>query len=72
MTQYYVMQAIWEIYGKNPFTTSQERLPMFNKVCGTDFVVKTFGRTLNVDDIKDFWFKDVDAFRKMSEKYRIY
>lgn len=72
LTQYYVMQAVWELYGKNPFQTSQERLPMFNKVCGTDFVSKTFGRTLNVSDIKDFWYKDVEAFRKLSKKYHIY
>lgn len=72
LTQYYVMQAVWELYGKNPFTTSKERLPMFNKVCGTDFVTNTFGQTLNVADIKDFWFREVDEFKKLSAKYYIY
>jgi len=72
LTQYYVMQAVWELYGKNPFTTSKERLPMFNKVCGTDFVTNTFGQTLNVADIKDFWSRDVEDFKKLSAKYYIY
>lgn len=72
LTQFYVMQAVWELYGKNPFTLSAERIPMFNKVCGTDFVSTTFGQSLKVSDIADFWSKDVEAFRQLSEKYHLY
>lgn len=72
LTQFYVMQAVWELYGKNPFKTSAERLPMFNKVCGTDFVSKTFGRSLMVDDIAGYWSADVPAFRRLSAKYHLY
>ncbi len=66
------MQAIWELYGKNPFALSAERIPMFNKVCGTDFVSTTFGQSLKVSDITDFWSKDVEAFRQLSAKYHLY
>ena len=72
LTQFYVMQAIWELYGKNPFALSAERIPMFNKVCGTDFVSTTFGQSLKVSDIADFWSKDVEAFRQLSAKYHLY
>lgn len=72
LTQFYVMQAVWELYGRNPFKTSSDRMPMFNKVCGSDFVSKTFGASMKVEDIADYWSADVEAFRKLSEKYRIY
>lgn len=72
LTQFYVMQAVWELYGKNPFVLSAERIPMFNKVCGTDFVSNTFGQSLKVSDIADFWSKDVEAFRQLSAKYYLY
>ena len=72
LTQFYVMQAIWELYGKNPFALSAERIPMFNKVCGTDFVSTTFGQSLKVSDITDFWSKDVEALRQLSAKYHLY
>ncbi len=72
LTQFYVMQAIWELYGKNPFTLSAERIPVFNKVCGTDFVSNTFGQSLKLSDIVDFWSKDTEAFRRLSSKYYLY
>lgn len=72
LTQFYVMQAVWELYGKNPFVISEGRIGMFDKVCGTDYIRKNFSRNLKVDDIKDFWNKDVEAFRKLSAKYYLY
>ena len=72
MTQFYVMQAVWELYGKNPFTIAPERLSMFNKVCGTDFVSKTFGQRMKVADIKPYWDKDVESFRALAHRYYLY
>ena len=72
LTQFYVMQAIWELYRKNPFTEASDRLSMFNKVCGTDFVSSKFGQTMKVSDIADFWSADVPAFKALSKKYYIY
>ena len=72
LTQFYVMQAVWELYQKNPIAAGSERLSMFNKVCGTDFVSKTFGQTMKVSDIADFWSADVPAFKALSKKYYIY
>lgn len=48
LTQFYVMQAVYELYGKNPFTGAGDRLAMFNKVCGSDYVSVNFGRTMKV------------------------
>ena len=72
LTQFYVMQAVYELYGKNPFPTAGDRLSMFNKVCGSDFVSKTFMQGIKVQDIADYWRKDVEAFRETAQKYLIY
>ena len=45
---------------------------MLDIVCGTDYVRKEFGKRLKVDDIKSFWMKDVEDFKKLSEKYYLY
>ena len=45
---------------------------MIDKVCGSDFVRKQFGKRMKVADILDWWTKDVAAFRALSEKYYLY
>lgn len=73
LTQFYVMQAVNELYpSHNPFVVSADRISMFDKVCGTDYVRKTFKVGMKVSDIKDYWSKDVEGFRRLSEKYRLY
>ena len=72
LTQFYVMQAVYELYGKTPFSISAGRLGMFNKVCGTNYVSNTFGKTCKVADIEGYWTKDVEDFRELSKKYYIY
>lgn len=72
LTQFYVMQAVWELYRKNPIAAGSDRLAMFNKVCGTDFVSTRFGQTMKVADIADFWSADAEAFKALSRKYYIY
>ena len=72
LTQFHVMQAVFELYGKNPFRDAGDKLSMFNKVCGTDFVSTAFGRSCKVADIAGYWSADVAAFKKLSKKYYIY
>ena len=73
LTQFYVMQAVNELYpSKNPFALSSGRNGMFDKVCGTDYVRTTFGRRLKVEDIAEYWSKDVESFRELSGKYLLY
>lgn len=68
---FYVMQAVHELYpSHNPFAEGPFR--MFDQVCGTDFIQKKFSATFKVSDIRDYWSKDVKAFRKLSEKYYLY
>lgn len=72
MIQFYVMQAVYELYGKTPFQDSQDRWSMFDKVCGTDYVRLTFSKRYKVADIKSFWDADVENFRKLARCYYIY
>ena len=72
LVQFYVMQAVYELYKKNPFELSEGRIGMFNKVCGTDFVSKEFSKRFKVQDILPYWNADVPSFRSLSQKYWIY
>jgi len=73
LTNFYVMEAVNNLYPEhNPFTLSDSRNNMFDKVCGTDFVRKTFGKRLKVEDIKDYWNKDNESFKTLSKRYYLY
>lgn len=73
LTQFYVMQALHELYPeKNPFLLSKGRLAMFDKVCGTDYVRTEFEKNLKVEDIKDYWTKDDQSFKLLSKNYHLY
>jgi len=72
LTQFYVMQAVYELYGREPFSTAGDRIAMFNKVCGSDKPGKAFAKNMKVADILEWWMKDVDSFRELSSKYWIY
>ena len=72
LTQFYVMQALQELYpDHNPFLT-KDRLRMFDLVCGTDYVRTVFGKRLAVEDILGRWTRDVDGFKTLSQNYYLY
>lgn len=71
LTQFYVVQAVQELYpDHNPFPMTKTR--MFDIVCGTDYVRETFAKRLKVEDILEFWNKDAENFREISKKYYLY
>ena len=73
LTQFYVMQAVNRLYPEhNPFEMSKDRIGMFDKVCGTDYVRRNFSKRMEVSDIIDYWNKDVKKFKTFSKKYYIY
>lgn len=72
LTQFYVMQAIWELYKRNPFVGSEDRMAMFNKVCGSDYVSKEFSKTMKVSSILSYWTADAEAFRQVAKRYYLY
>ena len=71
LVQFWVLQALHELYpSENPFLKGKNS--SFDKVCGTDYVRQTFGKSFKVEDIRPFWFKDAEAFKSLSEQYYLY
>jgi uncharacterized protein YbbC (DUF1343 family) len=71
LVQFYVLQAVNELYPeKNPYPL--ENTSMLDKVCGTDYVRSAFGKQLRVADIVEYWSKDVEAFKRLSQLYYLY
>lgn len=72
LVQFYVMQAVAALYpDKRPFETATG-VGLFDKVCGSDYIRKTFGQRYRVSDIIGWWQKDAEAFRDLSSAYYLY
>ena len=71
-TQFYVMQAVAELYPDKKAFEIISGYGLFDKVCGTDYVRKEFGKRYKVADIADYWRKDEASFRELSRQYHIY
>ena len=72
--QFYVMQEIARLYpDKAVFDNADnKRYRMFDQVSGSDRIRLSFATNNSFADIRDLWYKDVDSFRKLSKKYRLY
>lgn len=70
--QFHVMAAVAELYPDHLPFGPNEKIGLFNKVCGTDYIKKTFSQRYKVEDILPYWRKDEENFRKLSAKYYMY
>lgn len=71
MIQFWAMQALHELYPEHdPF--AQGKNSSFDRVCGTDYVRKTFQKNFMTEDIRPYWFKDAESFKSLSGKYFLY
>ena len=72
--QFLVMQELATLYpSHNPLQEADSvRLRMFDKVCGSPEIRRRFSRRFRWDDVRDYWMKDADAFRRLSRKYYLY
>lgn len=71
-TQFYVMQAVAELHPDKKAFEVISGYGLFDKVCGTDYVRKEFQKRYNVSDILEYWRKDEEDFRTLSQRYHIY
>lgn len=78
MIQFHAMEVLAEMYpdkrllDENGQGTLGNRWRMFDLVCGTNKIRLEFSKNYKVADIKDYWDKDVDAFKEKSKKYYLY
>lgn len=70
--QFYVIQAVAELYPDKKAFEIINGYGLFDKVCGTDYVRMQLSKSYKVKDIIDYWRKDEEAFRNLSQKYHIY
>jgi uncharacterized protein YbbC (DUF1343 family) len=74
LIQFYVLQELKKMHPeKNVFDLcNPSRHDMFDKVCGTDKIRKTFEKRFMVEDILPLWTNDIPAFMNKAEKYFLY
>jgi uncharacterized protein YbbC (DUF1343 family) len=72
--QFRLMEVHHRLYpDKNPFLlTDSSRIPMFDKAAGTDVIRREFSERMLYEDISNYLEKDVENFRKVSQKYYLY
>ena len=66
------MQAVTELYPDKRAFEIVSGVGLLNKVCGTDYVKNEFGKRYKVADILEYWRKDEESFRALSQKYHLY
>lgn len=72
--QFYIMQEMNKLNpDKAVFANANEkRFNMFDKVSGSDSIRIRFSKNHSFDDIKDYYRKDVNTYRKLASKYYLY
>ncbi len=72
--QFLIMQEIARLYpSKAVFKFAPSRtFAMFDKVCGSKEIRKRLSLNYRWSDVKDYWYKDVESFKKISRKYHLY
>ena len=48
------------------------RFAMFDKVSGSKQIRERFSKRNRWEDIREYWYKDVEDFRKLSKPYYLY
>ena len=74
LVQFYVMQELAILHPDQKIFehAPANRFRMFDQVSGSDEVRINFSKNYRVDDIRDFWTREVEPFREMSKKYWLY
>lgn len=70
--QFYFLQAVNELYPGRNLIIEGRNDDMFDKVLGTSKIREMFVKNQKVSDIRDYLNKDVESFRKLSQKYYLY
>jgi uncharacterized protein YbbC (DUF1343 family) len=72
--QFLVVQEMMRLWPEKDWfeLCNQKRFNMFDKVCGSGHIREAFGKNYQWEDIREYWYKDVDWYRKASSKYYLY
>ncbi len=72
LTGLYIMQTSLKLYPKHDLFAHPERVRMFNKVMGCDWITKDLQQGVPVDKIAQKWQPELEKFKKIREKYLLY
>lgn len=72
--QFLVMQEVARLWPERAVFDHADkgRFAMFDKVCGSRHIRERFTQTNRWEDIRPYWEKDVESFRRLSGKYHLY
>lgn len=72
--QFLFMQEIAALYPDRAVFDHADkgRFRMFDQVSGSKEIRERFSKNNRWEDIRDYWYKDVEDFRKLSKKYYLY
>jgi uncharacterized protein YbbC (DUF1343 family) len=72
--QFLVVQELMRLWPEKDWfkLCNQKRFGMFDKVCGTNKIREMFGKRYHWEDIREYWYKDVEAYREASSLYYLY
>lgn len=72
--QFLIMQEVARLYPEHSVFEHADkgRFRMFDLVSGSKQIRERFTKNNRWEDIRDYWYKDVDSFRKLSKKYYLY
>ena len=72
--QFLVVQELMRLWPEKDWfkLCNQKRFGMFDKVCGTNKIREMFGKRYQWEDIREYWYKDVEAYRAASSLYYLY
>ena len=64
---FYVMQEMHKLNPEMVFNLNR-----ITKVTGSPFITEKFSERYMFEDIKEYWYKDAEAFRELSARYYLY
>lgn len=71
--QFYILQELYKLYPNHDILKQAgQRAGMFDKVCGSKKIRELFLRRHRWKDVKAYWDKDADKFKKLSRQYYLY
>lgn len=71
--QFYILQELYKLYSNHDILKQAgQRAGMFDKVCGSKKIRELFLRRHRWKDVKAYWDKDADKFKKLSRQYYLY
>ncbi len=71
-TGLYIMQTVMDLYPQHTLFADSNRVKMFNKVMGCDWITKDLKNHIPVEDIESKWQEELQAFKKIRQKYLLY